>query len=642
MIAMIIIVSVVLGGCSGQSSNIHMKSGNGITDLTMLQFGNDTAKLDGEWEFYWNQLLGPGETDTDLMTGYATLPGSWNNYMVDENAISGAGYATYRLTLMAGKGGRLALKVPRVHTAYKLWVNGKLSAAAGNVGTNMESATPQYLPQIVFFEAQHGNNEIIIQVSNFHHRSGGILESIRVGDEKQILRLKYQNLANDVILFGCLVFIGAYHFTLFFFRKKNTSALYFGLFCILIGIRTLLVGECFLISLFPGFNWEIAHKIMTLTFYSGVPLILMYFLSVFPTYFHARMVSMAQVLWVIFGSLIIFTPASIFTIANPVYQVWATVVIGYLFLTLLKIFINKEKDSWLIAIGASVFLLATLNDIIYLNVWMSDRGPLFLKTLFKTDNLVSPGQLIFAFTNSTLIAKKFSDSLEQKESMTAKLTEMNENLDKIVFVRTQALLESNKKIEKQKHELEMINTQLKKLSLRDPLTKIWNRRKYDETILLEWNRCLRYQRPIALIILDIDNFKNYNDYYGHQAGDECLFKIGKTLSDSLTRSTDMVARYGGEEFVIILSETGEKEAIKIANILRQKIEGLNIPHELSPVNNYLTVSLGVSSTVPSINLSHKDLLENADKALYLAKASGKNKVEFLPTCWQPVSNKEGL
>jgi diguanylate cyclase (GGDEF)-like protein len=260
---------------------------------------------------------------------------------------------------------------------------------------------------------------------------------------------------------------------------------------------------------------------------------------------------------------------------------------------------------------------------------MNDNGSAFLKTLFRTGNLSSVGQFIFAFANSLLLAKKFFDALEQEEIITVKLTEVNTNLDKIVLHRTEELVESNEKIEQQKLELEKVNRQLQKLSLKDPLTKLWNRRKYDETINLEWNRCLRHQRPIALILLDIDYFKGYNDYYGHLAGDECLTKIGQTIKNSLSRSTDMAARYGGEEFIVILPETEKEEAIKIANMLRQKIEALNIPHEKSPVSSYVTVSIGVASTIPNMNSSHDDLFKVADKALYQAKDAGRNHVKFL-------------
>lgn len=631
LLLIILLITLLLsGGCSAQLPDSNPKAEAGTMDLTQLQFDNEVVQLNGKWEFYWNQLLDPGEMDTGVITGYMDIPSSWNKYITNKERCSGDGYATYRLTFISEQNERLALKIPRLRTAYKLWINGELAASAGTVGKTRDTMIPQYLPQVAFFEAQQGKNEIVIQVSNFHERSGGILESIKLGSEKQILGLRYKSIANDLLLFGSLIFIGAYHLAIFFFRKKNRSPLYFGLFCILVGIRTLLVGECFFIYLFPEFNWEIAHKIQTLTFYLGVPLILMFFMSVFPTYFHNRIIRLAQIVGAAFGILVFLTPVRIFSVVNPFYQIWTIAIIIYELAMLIKISIRREKGSWLIAIGALALFLTSLNDIFFLSIWMNDNGPSFLKNLFRAGNLSSVGQFIFAFTNSLLLARKFSDSLEQEEVMIAKLTEINTNLDELVLQRTKALEESVEKIELQKLELEKVNRQLQKRSLKDPLTELWNRRKYDETINLEWNRCLRHQRSIALVLLDIDYFKEYNDYYGHLAGDQCLIKIGQTIKNSLLRSTDMAARYGGEEFIVILPETEEEEeAIKIANKLREKIEALHIPHEQSPVSNYVTVSIGVTFTIPNINSSHEDLFKVADKALYQAKADGRNQVKLL-------------
>jgi diguanylate cyclase (GGDEF)-like protein len=196
--------------------------------------------------------------------------------------------------------------------------------------------------------------------------------------------------------------------------------------------------------------------------------------------------------------------------------------------------------------------------------------------------------------------------------------------------RTKALAESTEKIEHQKLELEKVNKELMRLSLKDPLTGVWNRRKYDEAVELEWHRCLRHQRSIALLLLDIDYFKLLNDTYGHITGDESLVKIGGIIKESLTRSTDIAARYGGEEFVVLLTDTGKEEAKKIANMLRQKIETLKIPHKESSVSKYVTVSIGVTSTIPDISSSHEELLKTADIALYQAKSCGRNQVKYLP------------
>ena len=628
LFVILLIVILVIGGCSDQLSDSGPKAIKGTIDFTQVDFKNGSVQLDGEWEFYWNVLLEPDEIAPELKTGYIAIPGTWNKYATDQGTILGVGYATYRLTILTDRDDRLALKIPRVLTAYKLWVNGELTAAAGTVGKTIDTSTPQYLPQVAIIDTQQGNNEIVVQVSNFHHRSGGILESIKLGNEQEILGLRYGSIANNVFLFGSLLFAGAYHLALFFFRKKNTAAFYFGLFCVLIAIRTLLVGECYLIYIFPTFHWEIAHKLMTLSYYLGVPLILMFFLSVFPKYFHSSMIKAAQIIGAVFGILVMLTPARIFTIFNPIYQVWTIIIILYLFATLIRIAFHKEEDSLLIMLGATALLLTTVNDIVFLSIWMNDKGPTFLRAIFRAGNLSSVGQFVFAFTNSLLLAKRFSAALEQEEVITKELTEVNKNLDQIVLQRTEALVQTNQKVEQQKLELEKMNRQLWKLSLKDPLTKLWNRRKYDDYIKLEWNRCLRHQRSIALLLLDIDYFKEYNDYHGHLDGDVCLTKIGRVMKDSLMRSTDMAFRYGGEEFIVVLPETTKVEAINIANILRQKIEALHIAHGQSPVSSYVTVSIGGALTIPNTDASHEDLFKAADKALYNAKAYGRNQFVF--------------
>lgn len=168
---------------------------------------------------------------------------------------------------------------------------------------------------------------------------------------------------------------------------------------------------------------------------------------------------------------------------------------------------------------------------------------------------------------------------------------------------------------------------LEKLSSIDGLTEIPNRRQFDETLSNEWARARRAQSNISLILIDIDFFKQYNDHYGHAAGDKCLQKVAKTLKHSLKRPADFVARYGGEEFVVILSEIDHQSALMMANKLNESIFQLELPHEASQVSEYLTISLGIATTIPQDDQRHESLLETADKYLYEAKSSGRNQVK---------------
>ena len=167
---------------------------------------------------------------------------------------------------------------------------------------------------------------------------------------------------------------------------------------------------------------------------------------------------------------------------------------------------------------------------------------------------------------------------------------------------------------------------LKLIALMDGLTGVSNRRHFDNTINLEWRRAMRNSKPISLIIVDVDYFKDYNDLYGHLTGDSCLQKIARTIKDSNRRAGNFAARYGGEEFVIILPDTNAEGAYFFAESLREKIENLNIEHKNSKVGKNVTVSMGVSTAVAKKGSTHDKLLSLADKALYEAKRGGRNRL----------------
>lgn len=168
---------------------------------------------------------------------------------------------------------------------------------------------------------------------------------------------------------------------------------------------------------------------------------------------------------------------------------------------------------------------------------------------------------------------------------------------------------------------------LESLSLLDALTDIPNRRRFDEALAAEWKRAIRDATPLSLLMIDIDHFKQYNDYYGHGAGDVCLQMVAAELSKSVVRPSDLVARYGGEEFVVILPETSQESALQIAERLRERIEKMSLPHAYSEVESVVTISVGVATQANISENSLPQILgDAADKALYMAKEGGRNRV----------------
>ena len=194
-----------------------------------------------------------------------------------------------------------------------------------------------------------------------------------------------------------------------------------------------------------------------------------------------------------------------------------------------------------------------------------------------------------------------------------------------------AKLRAMSRIADMRKELEELSAHLKRLSSIDGLTQLYNRRHFDETLELEWSRSGRNQSPLSLILCDIDNFKAFNDNYGHVAGDEALVNTSKAIMNTLQRPSDLPARYGGEEFAVILPATPAMGAMIVAEQLRKAIDSLAIPHAFSDAANVVTMSVGVSTYYPNnTNTSYVDLLDSADRGLYRAKNNGRNRIELQP------------
>ncbi|MDR2594506.1 MAG: GGDEF domain-containing protein [Fibromonadaceae bacterium] len=179
-------------------------------------------------------------------------------------------------------------------------------------------------------------------------------------------------------------------------------------------------------------------------------------------------------------------------------------------------------------------------------------------------------------------------------------------------------------------ELASAYEKISALATTDELTKLDNRRSFLEHIDLIWKQNHRLNLPITVLMIDVDYFKKYNDSLGHLEGDKALIAIAQCLKNNVKRETDFVARFGGEEFVCILPFLKKDEALEFAKTLVQSVEDMKLPHPISLHSKYVTISVGMASVVPNDNNSYAQLLDEADKALYSAKESGRNRVVILP------------
>lgn len=238
--------------------------------------------------------------------------------------------------------------------------------------------------------------------------------------------------------------------------------------------------------------------------------------------------------------------------------------------------------------------------------------------IFVRDNVNESLLLLQSFTGVfSLTGLTLSAVLTEKKKAQLSLQQSLETLEIKVLERTKELIQTKEKLEKVNQALEiMVNT--------DGLTQISNRRHFDQHLQNEWQRLHRCQKPITLLLIDVDYFKLYNDTYGHQRGDECLIRIAQILKSQAMRQPDLSARYGGEEFIILLPDTDISGGIAVAQKIQQIVKASGIIHKTSKNSDIITLSIGIASLIPNITDSPHTLVKQADKALYSAKEKGRN------------------
>jgi diguanylate cyclase (GGDEF)-like protein len=188
-----------------------------------------------------------------------------------------------------------------------------------------------------------------------------------------------------------------------------------------------------------------------------------------------------------------------------------------------------------------------------------------------------------------------------------------------------AKIRAMERIADMRDQLNKLNGELEALSQMDSLTQIFNRRTFNELAQQQWLLATRQQNPISLLMIDVDHFKLFNDHYGHPAGDACLKKVSQAIQSCLHRPFDILGRYGGEEFIVLLPETDSAGAMSVAQLINQALSVMAMRHEASPTHHHVTVSVGGASCARTANYSLEELIKRADRALYKAKHSGRNR-----------------
>ncbi|MCF7921098.1 MAG: diguanylate cyclase [Candidatus Marinimicrobia bacterium] len=606
--------------CSGNAGKKPLAE-NGILDLRDYKFDHH-LRLDGEWRFVWRDSSSSALASTDDHINIQ-VPDSWKGFRYNGAKLPGHGAGSYFLTIIIPEQpASYALKFRTAGTAYNLFVDENLVGSVGIYSIDSSMSHPQYEPKIYNLGSLSNQLTLRIDVSNFDHRLGGLWESIYFGTTEDIQQAREKQVAMALFMFGTMFVMGIYHLGVFSLSTRGRTALYFGIFCLIIGLRTLTTGEIFLHQLWPALSWQQLVKIEYLTFYTGIPIFFLFVRLQFPDEINLRVSQAVVGISTLFVLLVLFTRVDTFSLSQPYFQPFSLLIMIYIVYALVLAFIRGEEGSTMVLIGFLALVVTFLNDMLY------------IANVVHTGYLISLGLLIFILTQAFLISIRFSKAYTTIELQRTKLERTNAAYQSEIESRKSAELEVLKHkehleelVEDRTAELQIANERLKELSRVDGLTGIANRRRLDEELDREWKRMLREKRPLSVVLCDIDHFKYYNDTYGHQRGDDCLVSVATAIKDSVNRPGDLTARYGGEEFCLVLPETAGPGAIRIAELVRKNVLELNLEHKSSPVAKMVTLSLGVATMIPNKGSQPLVLLEAADRALYQAKGNGRNRVE---------------
>ena len=571
--------------------------------------------LKSDWEFYWNELLEPEDFLDDSKvaqtpTQYVTLPKDLTNIKKDDGSLPSNGYGTLRMIVEINDVSQVyALKSKYFSSAYKLWINGEELLEVGQVAKTKEQYKPTYLPMEAIFKTNQPTIEIIIQTSNFHHRRVRI-SMVEFGTVDQITTSTYKGIIKDSILFGSLLLISLYHLILFFLRRKEKAFIYFSLISLIVGLRVGIVNERMIVRLIPDLPAELMMKIGYLPVFLLLPLFILYAKEIFKAQELERPAKVSMYSIPILLFIISVTTVKVYDALFEYGQLFLFTLGGYLiFVMATKIIARRKSGSYALVIGFLFVLVAAIHDT------------LREFDIIQSTELLTVGILLFILIQAFYLAWRYHDSFNQviklaqeNEAMYEEIQELNEDLEKKISLRTE--------------ELQFANNKLSMLSNHDPLTGIPNRRYFDDVLKQEWHRSIKFEQPLSLLMIDIDYFKGFNDFYGHLQGDECLIKVAEQLRNQLRKDRDFFARFGGEEFVVLLPNTKAEEAGIVADKLRAAIEQLNYPHELSEVADVVTVSIGITSQVGSTALTITEFINQADQALYVVKNTVRNSVHF--------------
>ncbi len=450
--SIILFLLALFAGCARPAEQTAPRAARGVLDLRSWKFETDgPVKLDGEWEFYWHELLSPDSPPPEA--SYITVPSQWQNETVIRHGIPfrppAHGFATYRLkVLLPPEHPALGVSMNDAGMAHRTFINGIEHWSNGIVGKSADEM--KLFQQYRIFPLQAGGNELtfLIQVSNFQYWKAGLWHTTELADLSTLTGRQKQNFAIDMAVFSSLLIMGLYHLGLYAGRRRDRSPLFFGIFCVLVALRTICIKERLILDAFPMIPFEIVHRIEFISIYYGSLVFLQFIRALYPDEFGNR--TYLWFLWFfgIAGASVILTPLSIYTRGLTLVQIGILLGIAYTMYVILRALIHDRFGAGRFLVGLIVFFAAVGHDI------LRTTG------FFHTPFLASYGLLFFVFSQAVVLSGRFSHAFLRSEKLTEDLKELSEHLEEKVKERTEELRTSLTRIRRDLRFAQNIQSQM--------------------------------------------------------------------------------------------------------------------------------------------------------------------------------------
>lgn len=559
----------------------------------------EKTSLEGMWKY-----VKGFKTPIDMKKNWASLEKTYIPIEFEKLFGTPNGAATFSAYIKIPHhyvGQLMAIDIPYEYSAYRLFVENQEVASKGKVAIKNGQHHSEISPAIGYFTPKSTKVFITMQISNHALIRGGFVENIYVGTTENIGAIVTKKVFIHSLLIGCILIVGIFTIFIGFYRIYNRNIYIFGFFCVSIALRAIFGAPFIYAILWPDFDWQLAIKAE-------------YFLTCVATFFFVWLVYtianglfkkyffyMTELLVMIVAVVILFTNASIFQkvffytflIAIPLF-----IYIGYILIQATRMKNDLAMNN---LIGIVLVCIAVFID------FLNGFGILHVPPLsFAATALYVIIQLFF-------LSKQFSIEVAGRMHLNEQLQKLNDNLDGKIYERTQ--------------ELEEANRRLRELANRDGLTQIYNRHYFNEYMKKTFAEVISQHASLSMLILDVDDFKKYNDFYGHIEGDQLLQYLAQEM-ERIVPKDGILARYGGEEFAVVLPNYSKEQATHLAQTLKERIEGENLQHAASEFG-IITVSIGVATHDCQTHYNTvNELINAADQNLYIGKNTGKNIVIY--------------